>query len=138
METITVSTVVRAPREKVWELWIDPAHITRWCFAQGDWHAPRAENDLRVGGRFVTRMEARDGSTGFDFGGTYTEVVVHERIGYAMDDKRKVTVTFTDRDGGTEVTEIFDPETENPIKMQREGWQAILENFRKYVEGRLA
>lgn len=131
---ITVSTIVRAPRARVWETWTDPEHIVRWCFASDDWHAPRAENDLRVGGRFVTEMAARDGSAGFDFGGIYTEVLPQERIGYVMDDGRKVTVAFADKDGGTEVTETFDPETENTIELQRHGWQAILENFRKYTE----
>ena len=134
MEPITVSTTVRVPRERAWELWADPAHVVHWCFASDDWHAPRAENDLRVGSRFATRMEARDGSTGFDFGGTYTDVALHERIAYVMDDGRKVAITFADQDGGTEVTEVFDPETENPIEMQKEGWQAILGNFRKYAE----
>lgn len=134
MEMITVSTIVRAPRARVWESWTDPAHVVHWCFASADWHAPRAENDLRVGGRFMTRMEAKDGSAGFDFGGTYTEVLPEERIGYVMDDGRKVAITFADKDGGTEVTEAFDPETENAPERQKEGWQAILENFRKYTE----
>jgi uncharacterized protein YndB with AHSA1/START domain len=134
METITVSTNVKAPREKVWELWTRPEHITQWYFASDDWHAPRAENDLHIGGRFTTRMEAKDKSAGFDFGGTYTEVLPHERLGYTLDDGRKVTVTFKDKDGGTEVTEAFETEDENPIEMQRGGWQSILDNFRKYVE----
>lgn len=136
MEKIIVSTVVRAPRARVWETWTDPAHVVHWYFASDDWHVPRAENDLRVGGRFVTEMAARDGSAGFDFEGTYTEVLPQERIGYVMDDGRKVTIAFADKDGGTEVTETFDPETENTIELQRHGWQSILDNFKKYAEGR--
>ncbi len=134
METITVSTIVRVPRERAWELWTVPEHIVQWCFASDDWHAPRAENNLRVGGTFVTRMEAKDGSVGFDFGGAYTEVVPQERIAYSADDGRKVIIMFTEKDSGTEITELFEPENENPVEMQRGGWQSILDNFRKYAE----
>lgn len=134
METITVSTIVRVPRERAWALWTVPEHIVKWCFASDDWHAPRAENDFRIGGTFVTRMEAKDGSVGFDFGGAYTEVVPQERIAYSADDGRKVIIAFTEKDGGTEITEIFEPENENPVEMQRGGWQSILDNFRKYAE----
>lgn len=133
-ETITISAIVAVPRARVWELWTEPVHIVHWCFASDDWHAPRAENDLLVGGRFVTRMEARDGSRGFDFAGTYTEVIAGERLALVLGDGRVMTVTFADRPGGTEVTETLEVETENPVKMQRDGSQAILENFRKYAE----
>lgn len=135
MTLITVSTIVQAPRERVWERWTRPEHITQWCFASADWHAPRAENDPRVGGRFVTVMAARDGSAEFDFNGTYTEVLPQERLAYTIEGGRKVTVTFTDKDGGTEVTEVFEAETLNTEDRQQAGWQAILENFKKYVEG---
>lgn len=122
------------PVEKVWQYFTEPDHIKAWNNASPDWHSPRVENDLRVGGRFNTRMEAKDGSEGFDFTGTYTEVVPEERIAYAMDDGRKVEVVFEETEGGTRVTETFDPEDENPIEMQKEGWQSILDNFKRYVE----
>ena len=135
METITVSTNVKAPIARVWEFWTRPEHIVHWCHASDDWHAPHAENDLRDGGRFVTRMEARDGSAGFDFGGTYTEVTKENRIAYIIDDARKVTVLFDEtEDGGVRITETFEPETINPISRQREGWQSILDSFRTYAE----
>lgn len=133
---ITVQAHVAAPIEKVWEFWTEPEHITQWNFASNDWQCLSATNDLRVGGTFSSRMEAKDGSAGFDFGGTYTEVVPRARIFYVMSgaDERKVDVTFTVVDDGVLVTETFDAETENPVDMQRAGWQAILDNFKKYVE----
>ena len=131
--TITVSTVIDAPIEKVWQYWNEPAHIQEWCHASDDWHAPHATNDLREGGRFTTRMEAKDGSFGFDFGGTYTAVVPNERIAYTMDDGRTVNITFTKTDGGYRIDETFEAESENPIEMQRGGWQAILDSFKKHV-----
>jgi uncharacterized protein YndB with AHSA1/START domain len=134
METITVSTTVAAPRQKAWSLFTDPDHIVKWNSASPDWHTPRATNDLRVGGKFSSRMEARDGSAGFDFEGEYTEVSPESRYAYTMSDGRKVLVTFEDELGGTRVTETFDPETENPPEMQRDGWQAILESFKAYAE----
>ncbi len=133
METITVDAMVHAPVEKVWQYYTEPAHITQWAFADTSWHAPHAENDLRVGGKFVTRMEAKDGSAGFDFEGIYDDVVPHEKIAYSFGD-RKATVLFSKEGSDTKVTINFDPETENPIEMQRAGWQAILENFKTYVE----
>lgn len=132
--SITVESKVKAPVEKVWELWTLPEHITKWTNASDDWHAPRAINDLRTGGTFTTRMEAKDGSFGFDFGGTYDEVKQHEIIAYTMGDGRKVKVTFSPEGDGTKVVETFDPEGTNPAEMQRAGWQAILDNFKKYVE----
>jgi uncharacterized protein YndB with AHSA1/START domain len=111
-----------------------PEHITKWCQASDDWHAPSAANDLRVGGIFTTRMEARDGSAGFDFGGTYTNVELHSKIEYVMEDGRKVSIEFTPLDGGVRVVEMFDPENQNSEDMQRAGWQAILNNFKHYVE----
>ena len=134
---ITVQTVISAPIETIWDTWTKPEHITKWAFAADDWIAPRAENDVRTGGKFLTRMEAKDGSTGFDFTGTYTEVEQYKKIAYVMDgdDQRKVVVEFVPESGGIKVTETFDPENENPEEMQRGGWQAILENFKKYVEG---
>lgn len=137
MEMITVSVVVQAPREQVWDMWVTPEHIMQWCFASDDWCAPHAENNLSVGGRFVTTMAARDGSTRFDFNGIYSEVLPFEKIAYTIEGGRQVTVTFTNtNDGGTGVTEVFEAETENTPERQQSGWQSILENFRKYVEGK--
>lgn len=131
---ITVETVVKAPVEKVWNSWNQPEHITKWCAASDDWHAPKSENDLKVGGKFATRMEAKDGSFGFDFGGVYDEVKTNELIEYTMDDGRKVVVNFTSNGNETKVVETFDAENTHPIEMQRGGWQAILDNFKKYTE----
>lgn len=131
---ITVSNTVNAPVEKVWDYWSGPQHISNWCFASEDWHAPKAENDLRTGGTFSTRMEAKDGSFGFDFGGVYDEVKTNERISYTMGDGRKVSIIFEANGNATKVIETFEAETQNPVDMQRSGWQAILDNFKKYTE----
>lgn len=133
---ITVKTVVLTSPEQVWEAFTTPAAICAWNAASEDWHTPRAENDLRVGGRFLSRMEAKDGSVGFDFTGTYTEVVPLLRIAYTMDgeDARKVTVTFTPTEGGVEVVITFEAEKENSLELQQAGWQAILDTFKRYCE----
>ena len=135
-ERIMVETIVNENVEKVWDAYTSPAHIVKWAFADESWYAPRATNDLRVGGSFLTHMEAKDGSAGFDFTGTYDEVIPHKKIAYTMDgdDKRKVVVTFEELGNSTHVRVTFDPEGENPIEMQRAGWQAILENFKKHAE----
>ena len=133
-KTITIETIVKAPLDKVWELWTAPEHVTKWNNASDDWHTPHAENDLRVGGRFAVRMEARDGSMGFDFGGVYSDVKVNKQISYAMDDGRKVKVVFSENGDETTVTETFEAESENSPELQRDGWQAILDNFKKYAE----
>ncbi len=132
--SITVVTTVNAPVKNVWAYWTQPEHIMRWNAASDDWHTPSATNDLREGGTFTCRMEAKDGSMGFDFGGTYTTVEDQKRIDYVMSDGRKVSVTFDERDGSTHITETFDPESENPAEIQRAGWQSILDNFKKYAE----
>ncbi|HLA55516.1 MAG TPA: SRPBCC family protein [Flavobacterium sp.] len=134
METITIETTVKAPIEKIWEFWTEPKHITKWCNASDDWHTPKSVNDLRVGGRFSSRMEAKDGSMGFDFGGVYDVVKTNEHIAYTIDDGRKVEITFSPDGNGIKVTETFEAEAVNPIEMQRGGWQAILDNFKKYTE----
>ncbi len=134
MEKITIKANVNAPIAKVWSFWGAPEHITKWCQASDDWHAPSAENDLRTGGKFTTRMEAKDGSFGFDFGGIYDEVIEHQLIAYTMEDGRTVKITFEEKEGVTEIIETFDPESENPVEMQRDGWQAILDNFKAYTE----
>src|SRR6476620_7056405 len=124
--TITIQANINAPVEKVWKLWTSPEHITKWNNASDDWHTPRAENDLRPGGRFSARMEAKDGSMGFDFGGTYNQVRTNELIDYTIGDGRHVTVRFTPRGNETLVVETFEAESTNPIEMQRGGWQSIL------------
>ena len=131
---ITVETVVKAPVEKVWKYWSLPEHITKWCAASDDWHAPKAENDLTVGGKFSTRMEAKDGSFGFDFGGVYDDVKTNELIEYTMGDGRKVEIHFSANGNETKVVETFDAENTHSLEMQQGGWQAILNNFKNYTE----
>jgi uncharacterized protein YndB with AHSA1/START domain len=131
---ITVEALVNAAPEKAWEMYNNPENIVGWAFASPEWHSPRATNDLRVGGTFSTRMEARDGSEGFDFSGVYDEVVQNERIAYTADDGRKVLVTFVPEGAGTRVKVVFEAENENPIELQRGGWQAILDNYKSYTE----
>lgn len=131
---ITVKTTINAPAEKVWNHWINPESIVKWNNASDDWHTPKAENDLRVGGRFVYRMEAKDGSIGFDFGAVYDEIKTYELITYTLDDGRKVTVAFAENGPETTITEDFEAEDTHPVEMQQSGWQAILDNFKKYVE----
>jgi len=134
MEKITVKTTVNLPVQKVWDYWTQPEHIVCWNNASDDWHTPRAENDLRTGGNFSSRMEARDGSMGFDFEGVYDQVEPHSLIAYTMADGRSVHIRFSEENGFTLVEEVFDPEATNPAEMQRMGWQAILDNFKRYAE----
>jgi uncharacterized protein YndB with AHSA1/START domain len=131
---ITVQNTVNAPVEKVWEYWTKPEHITKWNHASDDWHSPHAENDLRVGGSFVCRMEAKDGSVGFDFEGVYDKVTPNEYMEYTIGDGRKVKINFTAKGDKTEVAESFEAENTNSIELQTGGWQAILDNFKKYTE----
>jgi uncharacterized protein YndB with AHSA1/START domain len=131
---ITVQNTVDAPLEKVWNYWTNPEHITKWNNASEDWHTPWAKNDVRTGGSFVARMEAKDGSAGFDFSGTYDEVRPQEYIEYTMDDGRKARVIFTARGKVTDVRETFEAETMNSVEMQRGGWQNILDSFKSYTE----
>lgn len=131
---ITVAATVNAPVEKVWEFWSKPEHIVKWCSASDDWHVPKAENDLRAGGAFSTRMEAKDGSFGFDFGGIYDVIATNQLIAYTMGDGRKVEIIFEANGQSTKVTETFEAEDTNPVEMQQGGWQAILDNFKKYTE----
>jgi len=133
-QTITVQTTVNAPVEKAWEFWNEPEHITKWCTGSPDWHTPFAENDLRIGGKIYSRMEAKDGSAGFDFVGTYTDVQKHKTIAYTMDGGRDVKIAFSTNGKTTTIVETFDAENENPIELQREGWQTILNNFKIHVE----
>jgi uncharacterized protein YndB with AHSA1/START domain len=131
---ITIEAEVFADTKKVWDCYTLPEHITKWNFASEDWHCPKAENDLRVGGKFKSRMEAKDGSFGFDFEGIYDEVIDLKKIAYTMLDDRQAITTFENLDGKTKVTTTFDAESQNSVDMQRMGWQAILNNFKKYVE----
>lgn len=133
-QTISVEALINAPSEKVWELWTGEEHICRWNAANDEWHTPTATNDLKVGGKFSYRMEAKDGSMGFDFKGTYTKVEPNTLIEYSLDDERKTSIIFDDQDEGTLVTETFEAEDSNSIKMQQQGWQAILNNFKNYAE----
>ncbi len=130
---ITIKTTVSADNQKVWDYYTQPGHITKWNFADPSWHCPTATNEMKVGGRYVARMEAKDGSFGFDFDAVYTEINHGENFTYEFGG-RVATVVFKGTDGQTEVFVTFDPETENSIELQRNGWQAILDNFKKYVE----
>lgn len=134
---ITVQTTVNAPIEQVWRAYTTPADIMAWNAASSDWHTTAATVDLVEGGHFTSRMEAKDGSMGFDFAGIYTKIVPQERIDYAFGD-RTAEVTFEPAHGGVEVTVSFEPETVYPLEQQRTGWQAILDNFKSHVEARTA
>lgn len=133
-ETITIETTLQVPVEKAWKYWTAPTHITQWNNASDDWHTPRAENDLRIGGNFSTRMEAKDGSEGFDFTGIYDDLQENKIISYSMSDGRKVHVHFEGDDHQTKITETFEAENSHPADVQKAGWQAILDNFKKYTE----
>jgi uncharacterized protein YndB with AHSA1/START domain len=136
-KTITIKVIINAPVEQVWKLYTEPEHVMKWNNASNDWHTPRAENDLKVGGKFLYRMEAKDGSSGFDFEGTYEQVKTDELIVYSLTDGRKVEVIFIkDNDARTKMATTFEAENANSIEMQHDGWQAILNNFKKYVETR--
>jgi uncharacterized protein YndB with AHSA1/START domain len=131
---ITVSSLVNAPIELAWQAFTQPEHITRWNFASEDWECPTASNDLREGGAFSSRMQAKDGSMGFDFAGTYSKVIPLEQFEYTIGD-RSVSVTFENINGNqTRITEAFEAENENSAELQKNGWQAILENYKKHTE----
>lgn len=131
---ITIEAQIQAPIQKVWEHWTEPKHIVKWNHASDDWHTPHAENDLKAGGKFISRMEAKDGSFGFDFVGVYDEILPHKIIAYTMEDGRKAKINFTANGRQTHVSTTFEAENQNPIEMQKGGWQAILNNFKKYTE----
>ena len=134
MTRITVSALVNKPVADVWNTWTEPKHIMQWNAASDDWHCPKAANDLRTGGKFSSTMAARDGSFSFDFEGVYDAVQLHKRIAYTMADGRTCEILFTEENGGTRVVESFDAESQNPVEMQRGGWQAILDRFKAYAE----
>ncbi len=132
--TITVETTVQAPVDAVWNAYLTPADIVQWNAASDDWHTTRSSVDLRVGGKFCSRMEAKDGSFGFDFEGTYTRIETNRLIEYSFGD-RKATVDFIEGADGVTVRVSFDAEETHPVEQQRAGWQAILDTFRRHVEG---
>jgi len=137
-KSITIRATVSAPVEKVWKCWTSPEDIVGWNHASEDWHTTHAVNDLQVGGKFSYRMEAKDGSMGFDFWGIYDKMILHQQIDNTLGDGRKMSVTFLSAGNQTEVVESFETEETHPIEMQRVGWQAILDNFKKYAESTLS
>ncbi|MFB6456735.1 SRPBCC family protein [Chitinophaga sp. Hz27] len=130
---INISTTVNADAKKTWDYYNQPEHITKWNFADPSWHCPSASNDLKTGGKYAARMEAKDGSFGFEFEAIYDEVIDGKAFTYSMADGRQVTVAFHPNGSQTDINIAFDPETENPVEMQKAGWQAILDNFQRYV-----
>ncbi|MBK8053298.1 MAG: SRPBCC domain-containing protein [Saprospiraceae bacterium] len=132
-DKITVSAIVNADKIKVWDCYTNPVHIVHWNFADPSWHCPKAENDMTIGGKYLARMEAKDGSFGFDFEAIYTTIDMGNSFSYTFGD-RFCNVSFKEADDQTKVTVSFDPETEHPIEMQQAGWQAILNNFKSYVD----
>lgn len=131
---IKVEVIVEKPIEKVWQFWTIPKHITNWNFASEDWHCPKAENDLKKGGKFSFTMASKDDKISFDLGGVYDKIIENEQISYSLDDGRKVDNHFKKIEKGTKIVSIFEAEKSNPIEMQQNGWQAILDNFKKYCE----
>ncbi len=134
MNKITIKTQVKGNVQQVWNAYTNPQHIINWNFATPEWHCPAATNDLRIGGEYFTRMEAKDGSFGFDFKAIYKEVKPEQSFVYVLEDGREVSVSFTPQGDTTEIVIVFDPESQNPIEMQQAGWQAILDNFKRYAE----
>lgn len=134
MEPIEVQARINAPIDKVWDYWTAPKHIMNWNFASSDWHCPKAENNVFIGGEFHYYMEAKDGSFGFDYWGTYVAIEEAKFLEFVLGDDRRVTVLFESNTNETIVTETFDPETTHPVELQKNGWQMILDNFKAYVE----
>ncbi|MBB2953491.1 MULTISPECIES: SRPBCC family protein [unclassified Sphingobacterium] len=133
---INVTAIVNAPIEIVWDAWNTPSDIMQWNSADPNWHCPASENDVRVNGKFKNRMEAKDGSFGFDFEGIYDKVELFKELAYSMNDGRKVRTVFKEKDGKTTLSTVFDAESENEVEFQKQGWQAILNSFVKYVESK--
>lgn len=133
-EKITINAEIKAPVEKVWEMWNSPDHIVNWNAASDDWHTTRASNELKVGGTSSCRMEAKDGSEGFDFNWIYTSVESNKHLAYTLEDNRKVVIDFSEENGKVNIIQTFDAEKENTVELQKIGWQSILNNFKKYVE----
>ena len=133
MELVIVQAIIKAPINKVWEYWTNPAHIVHWNFASADWHCPNATNNLEISGEFHYLMAAKDGSVSFDFGGTYQAIEINKQIDILLGDGRKMEVSFEETTEGTQLTERFEPETMNAVELQKTGWQLILDNFKSYV-----
>lgn len=131
---VTVEATINAPVEKVWKCWTETNHIVNWNNASDDWHSPKAESEFKVGGKFSYRMEAKDGSFGFDFAGIFDHILVNEQMDYTLGDGRQVFIVFKNNGSSTHISQTFEAETENTIELQKGGWQAILNNFKKYVE----
>lgn len=131
---ITITTIVEAPIEKVWEFWTNPNHIIEWNNASDEWHTPYAENDFRIGGKFLSKMESKDGKHGFEFFGIYDDINLYSHIFYTLGDGRRVKITFNKIDNNTKIIELFETESTYSIEDQQNGWQAILDNFKKYTE----
>lgn len=134
MKQITVGSIVNKPIQQVWDFWTSPEHIVNWNFASPDWHCPHAEHNLEIGGKLKYTMAAKDGSMQFDYTGTFTQIEPHKLLAYQLDDSRKVTITFINHGDSTEVAETFELETINSEELQQQGWQAIFEQFKSYVE----
>lgn len=137
MKPITITSFINAPLSKVWECWTVARHIEKWNFASTEWHCPDAKNNLIKGGEFHYTMAAKDNSMSFDFWGTYQEIIFEKHIEIVLGDGRKVTVDFEETENGVQLTEVFDPENENPVDLQRTGWQLILDNFKTYTENQI-
>jgi uncharacterized protein YndB with AHSA1/START domain len=133
-EKIMIETTLHEPIVKIWEYWTEPRHIVQWNNASSDWHTTTCQNDLTVGGRFLSRMEAKDGSFGFDFSGAYDDIKPNELISYTLDDERKVEIRFFQQANSIHIVEIFEAENENSFEQQRSGWQSILDNFKAYTQ----
>lgn len=131
---ISTEINIAAPMAVVWDAWVNPSHIVNWYFASADWCCPCAELDCRVGGTFSIRMEAKDQSFGFDFNGTFTAVAEEKELHYILEDGRKVALYLNPSDLGIHISWEFEPETQNPESLQQQGWQAILNNFKRYIE----
>lgn len=131
---LTIEAEVKAPLAEVWNKYNSPEHIVNWNFAVDDWHCPSASTDLKVGGKMVSRMEAKDGSFGFDFSATYTDIQTEKFLAYVLDDGRNVKVQFSSDGDLVKIVANFEPESQNPHEMQQGGWQMILNNFKKYCE----
>lgn len=133
---ITIETTIKSDIDTVWKRWTTPSDIKKWNTASPEWHTTKAENNLKKGGHFSSRMEAKDGSMGFDFDGIYEDIIPNKHIAYVLDDNRKVDIKFETIETGIKITETFEPENQNPAEMQKQGWQAILDNFKTYVESK--
>jgi uncharacterized protein YndB with AHSA1/START domain len=133
-QKITIQAEILADIQKVWDYYTKPEHIIHWNFAIDTWHCPHASNDLQMGGKYVARMEAKDGSFGFDYEAVYNEIIPYKKITYTLGDNRVVKIVFNESNGQTQVIITFDPENINPPELQQQGWQSILNNFKKYAE----